>query len=122
MKQITQCSEELGHQNERLALHGQARTSSSGVPSSRGYPRGGEKAKTHRLQNEMSHPACLVGPSLGRLVGTHCLPRTHDSIHHRGELKVKSDKRISYQTTEKEPGLCQIMAGFKRNEFFLPGD
>lgn len=67
--------------------------------------------------------SCMPGRAKPWEASRHTLPpQTHDSIHHRGELKVKSDKRISQQTTEKEPGLCQIMAGFKRNEFFLPGD
>lgn len=50
------------------------------------------------------------------------VPQTHGRIDYRGDLKMKSNKRNSHQTTENEPGLCQIMAGFKRNEFFLPGD
>lgn len=88
------------------------------------YPCRAEEAKTNRAQKEMAHPACLVGLSLGGWSAHSAKegpPQSHEATHHRGELKVKSDKRIRQQTTEKEPGLCQIMAGFKRNEFFLPG-
>lgn len=68
---------------------------------------------------------CMPGRAEpGGLVSTHCQEGSfmgHESTQHRGELKVKSDKRIRQHTTEKEPGLCQVMAGFKRNEFFLSG-
>lgn len=90
MKPIAQCNEELGQENERLAPHWQARTRPTGVPCSRGYPCGGEEAKTDRLRNEMAHPACLVGPSLGRLVGTRCPP---DPWGHPPQERTKGEIR-----------------------------
>lgn len=49
MKQTRHCNRELGHQNERLASYGQARTRSAGVPCiRRRQPHGEEDTKTYR--------------------------------------------------------------------------
>lgn len=94
------------------------------------YPASGEDShveeKMQRPTGERDCTPSRAKPWEVRQAGsTHCQvgsPQTHGRIDYGGDLKVKSNKRNSHQMTENEPGLCQIMAGFKRNEFFLPGD
>lgn len=134
MKQTRECNGELGPQNERLVSHGQARTRSAGVPCiRRRWPHGGEDAKPYIYSSSVEEWECApCTPSraepweIRQAGSTDCQvgsPQTHGRIAYGGGLKVKSNKRNNHQMTENEPGgLCQIMAGFKRNEFFLPED
>lgn len=62
--------------------------------------------------------SCVPGRAKPWEASRHTLPpRTHESIHHRGELKVKSDKRISQQTTEKSQAFVKLWLVLKEMSF-----
>lgn len=112
MKQTRQCNGELGHQNERLISHGLEIGHDQACWSSLHQERLAKEEDTKTYRGKRL-PILHTQQSLAS--GSVLPHQTQNRMGQSRELKMKSNKNHSRQMTENEPGLSQIMAGFKRN-------
>lgn len=121
MKQTRERNGELGHQNERLMSHGLEMGQDQACWCSLHQER---LAKEEDTKTYRGKRLPILHTQQSRATGRILSHQTQNRMGQSSELKMKSNMNHSQQMTENEPGLSQIMAGFKRNEllFFLPGD